>query len=116
MEMEKKMASLTVEELMFLDWIRNMDSEERNDLKIYMKEQISAMKERIDSTATYRICPVCRKKAHIDVNDVRIEKIQDVFTNLNPVESRFLTTGYCPECQEILFGAEPYEGDKIIYD
>lgn len=113
--MEKKMVSMTVEELMFLDWIRNMDSEERVELKNYMKERLE--------TETYRTCPMCMRKAHITVDPARLKKfqnkaglIQEIFPDLDAYERKFILSGYCPECQEILFGADPYEGDKIIYD
>lgn len=30
--------------------------------------------------------------------------VQDAFPHLNPVEREFLITGYCPDCQKLLFG------------
>ena len=34
------------------------------------------------------------------------EFIQDALPMLNPMEREFIKTGYCPECQEMLFGSE----------
>lgn len=35
--------------------------------------------------------------------------IQDVFPNLNPEEREFIKTGYCDDCQNILFNIEDEE-------
>lgn len=38
--------------------------------------------------------------------------VQDVFRDLNPMEREFIKTGYCPECQRMLFGSD-YNSDRI---
>ena len=37
-------------------------------------------------------------------------QIQDIFPNLTPTEREFYKTGYCKECQDILF-ASPMDYD-----
>ena len=66
-----------------------------------------------------RTCPMCRSTHWMKVNGEKYGKyaygnalIQEVFPDLTPHEREFIKTGYCPECQELLFGAA-YEGNKI---
>lgn len=64
-------------------------------------------------------CPMCGSTHWMRINGEQYEKykyggmlIQDAFLKLNPAEREFLKTGYCPECQELLFGVT-YDGKKI---
>ena len=64
-------------------------------------------------------CPMCGSTHWMRINGEKYDKykysralIQDVFPELNPHEREFIKTGYCPTCQELLFGAA-YEGSKI---
>lgn len=64
-------------------------------------------------------CPMCGSTHWMRINGEQYEKykyggmlIQDAFPKLNPTEREFIKTGYCPECQELLFGAT-YDGKKI---
>lgn len=57
-------------------------------------------------------CPMCSKVCEITVDADSYNKykqgafIQDAFANLNPAEREFIKTGYCLDCQEILFGTD----------
>ena len=66
-----------------------------------------------------RTCPMCGETHYIEVNEDKYYEyefsralIQDVFPELNPHEREFIKTGYCPKCQELLFGIA-YDGKKI---
>lgn len=60
-------------------------------------------------------CPMCNKTCMLSLSTKDANKvldyqegrlsglIQDLFPNLNPVEREFIKTGYCPDCQELLF-------------
>lgn len=59
-------------------------------------------------------CPLCNKWHAIELTAEQYEKlydyrhgyglIQEQFPELNRVEREFLKSGYCPSCQEMLFG------------
>ena len=59
-------------------------------------------------------CPMCGERHFIELTDEQADKlygywhngehIQDVFPELNAVEREFIKTGYCPSCQEMIFG------------
>ena len=56
-----------------------------------------------------KICPVFGRNAELKADEEKLNMIglvliQDLFPELNPVEREFLKTGYCPECQKLLFG------------
>ena len=64
-------------------------------------------------------CPMCGSTHWMRINGEQYEKykyggvlIQDAFPELDPFEREFIKTGYCPECQELLFGTT-YNGSKI---
>ena len=64
-------------------------------------------------------CPMCGSTHWMRINGEQFEKykhggmlIQDAFPKLRPTEREFIKTGYCPECQELLFGVT-YDGKKI---
>ena len=64
-------------------------------------------------------CPMCGGVHFMEVDEEKLYEyeftralIQEVFPDLNPHEREFIKTGYCPECQELLFGTT-YEGNKI---
>ncbi len=64
-------------------------------------------------------CPMCGSTHWMRINGEKYDKykygkslVQEVFPELLPAEREFIISGYCPECQELLFG-EPYEGNKI---
>lgn len=60
------------------------------------------------------ICPMCGK-THI-LKDISLDKymayinkeglVQDIFPELKPVDREKLITGYCDECQSLLFHSE----------
>ena len=67
----------------------------------------------------YKSCTICGDTYHIKLTDKEYEDfinkndlIQNIFPNFNPTEREFLKTGYCPDCQAMLFGAK-YDTDKI---
>lgn len=62
-----------------------------------------------------RECPMCRNHhtKEFDISaeqlhklNTRADLIQNIFPNLAPREREFLKTGYCYDCQELLFGGE----------
>ena len=62
-----------------------------------------------------RLCPMCgrviRKDLNITENQLlkyenSMDLIQNIFPNLNIKEREFIKTGYCYECQDVLFGEE----------
>lgn len=60
-----------------------------------------------------RVCPMCRKEMAMTVPKEGLVKyscygklIQEAFPELNLMEREFIKTGYCPDCQKILFGAD----------
>jgi len=64
-------------------------------------------------------CPLCGKANSMPVDIEKYDRymngtelIQRVFPELNPIEREFIKTGYCVECQKMLFGSE-YTSDKI---
>lgn len=69
-------------------------------------------------------CPMCNKWHTIELSDEQYEKlydyrhgygtIQEQFPELNKCEREFLKTGYCPSCQELIFGNG--ETEKIKRD
>lgn len=64
-------------------------------------------------------CPMCGSTHWMRINGEKYDKykfggllIQEAFPELNPHEREFIKTGYCPKCQELLFGIA-YDGKKI---
>lgn len=59
-------------------------------------------------------CPMCDKTHQMTLSDAQSNRlweweqgfgaIQELLPDLNPVEREFLKSGYCPDCQEELFG------------
>lgn len=70
-----------------------------------------------------RSCPMCRDWNFIEASDDEFKKyihgalLQDVFKRFNPLEREFVKTGYCPDCQGMLFGSN-YKSKRIkpLYD
>ena len=68
------------------------------------------LKESKNMTTIKQKCPMCNKVGEITVDADSYNKytqgalIQDAFANLNPAEREFIKTGYCLDCQEMLFG------------
>lgn len=71
-----------------------------------------------------RTCPMCGRTFVMTLTEDEAEKlelynagfglIQDVFPELNPMEREFLNprSGYCPECQSMMFGSN-YTSERI---
>ena len=58
-----------------------------------------------------RNCPMCgttkAMRIKYEVYEEIMERnrpIQDIVPDFNPTEREFLISGYCPDCQELLFG------------
>ena len=59
-------------------------------------------------------CPMCGKTYFVKLTEVEYDQykkyiaygslIQNAPSNTSPTVREFLKTGYCPECQELLFG------------
>lgn len=59
-------------------------------------------------------CPMCGKTHFVKLTEVEYDQykkyiaygslIQNALSNTSPTVREFLKTGYCPECQELLFG------------
>lgn len=67
----------------------------------------------------YKECPGCCFEHKIEVDEKRYKDyearkgfIQDLFPELNAFEREFLKTGYCPKCQEKIYGST-YTGNLI---
>lgn len=62
----------------------------------------------------YKVCPMCNEEYGLELTTKEAANneaytmgegyIQTMLPGLNPVEREFLKTGYCPECQNLLFG------------
>lgn len=69
-----------------------------------------------------RICPICEQKHQIILTkDEELSfvswkceglLIQEAFPGFNPMEREFIKTGYCPDCQSLLFGTD-YKSERI---
>lgn len=59
-------------------------------------------------------CPMCKKKMALSIDGVDFAKylqkgtslIQDILPNMGILEREFLISGYCPSCQNLLFGSD----------
>lgn len=59
-------------------------------------------------------CPMCGKTYFVKLTEVEYDQykkyiaygslIQNALSNTSPTVREFLKTGYCPGCQELLFG------------
>lgn len=59
-------------------------------------------------------CPMCGHVCEMKLSEEQMDKfheynrggsyIQELFPELNKVEREFIKTGYCPGCQEEIFG------------
>ena len=59
-------------------------------------------------------CSMCGKDSHMRLSDEELQAfrhylsgdtfIQDCLPSLNKCEREFLKSGYCPKCQELIFG------------
>ena len=59
-------------------------------------------------------CPMCNGRFYIELTDDQCDRffeykhknkmIQEALPELNRVEREFLKSGYCPDCQEEIFG------------
>lgn len=71
-----------------------------------------------------RTCPMCGGVTRLKENSTMAAehhhyvlyggKIQDELTSFNAFEREFVKTGYCPNCQEMLFGSEMPETSRFI--
>lgn len=48
----------------------------------------------------------------IDLYAISFRTIQELLPHFNPVEREFVKSGYCPGCQEVLFGTS-YKSRRI---
>lgn len=64
-------------------------------------------------TTLTKTCPSCGERCYIELTEEQDEAllrwhhgtfIQEAFPELNAVEREFIKTGFCPKCQEIIFG------------
>ena len=68
-------------------------------------------------------CPMCGTTSTIELTDEEargVRKyltqrclIQEALPALRPSEREFIVTGYCPDCQNLLFGCENSKTDKF---
>lgn len=71
-------------------------------------------------------CPFCHKHFRMVLTNDQDRRlwewrngdghIQEKFPELNATEREFLLSGYCPECQKIIFGGGESEKIKEIKD
>ena len=70
----------------------------------------------------HKECPMCSKRYRMTLTKdegMQFNKwayegllIQDCFPSFNPMEREFIKTGYCPDCQLLLFGTN-FDSDRI---
>ena len=73
-----------------------------------------------NSTTVKYICPMCGRLHEMEIDcPENVTKyffgdmlIQDAFPGLNATEREFVKSGYCPDCQQLLFGNS--DTDKIV--
>ena len=71
-------------------------------------------------------CPMCGHQHFVKLTEVEYEQykkyivygrlIQDTLPDTNPTVREFLKTGYCPGCQELLFGKSEQKELFFSYD
>lgn len=71
-----------------------------------------------------RTCPMCGRVIGLKEDETMAAehrhyamyggRIQDELTDFDAFEREFVKTGYCPKCQEIIFGKEAPETGKFI--
>ena len=71
-------------------------------------------------------CPMCGEIHFVKLTDVEYDQykkyiaygslIQNALSNTSPTVREFLKTGYCPECQELLFGKSEQKELFFSYD
>lgn len=44
-----------------------------------------------------------------------VELMQEIFPEMDPQKREFIKTGYCPDCQELIFGSK-YDRTDFIMD
>lgn len=72
-----------------------------------------------------RTCPMCNRAAFLKLTGMQIEQynayicyggiIQDRIPSLNKFGREFVKTGYCPDCQELLFSCKCNERESFFY-
>lgn len=70
-------------------------------------------------------CPSCADDYGLPLDEEQMTRlhqyehghgyIQEMFKELNAVEREFIKTGYCPKCQELLFGNGETELIKRVH-
>ena len=65
-------------------------------------------------------CMMCKRTFKIDLTEEEANKyindnrlIQEVFPKMNPAEREFVITGYCLDCQAMIFGSN-CKSDRIV--
>ena len=68
----------------------------------------------IEENEAINQCSMCGKESHLPLSDEELSNlrsylvkggyIQNWLTTLNKCEREFIKSGYCPKCQEIIFG------------
>ena len=72
-----------------------------------------------------KTCPMCGRSAYLNITKEQDKeltqyifhggKIQDKLKSYNKFEREFIKTGYCPECQSLLFGSKLEESDNRFF-
>ena len=73
-------------------------------------------------TTIEKTCPMCGVTCSMSMTEELLKSleeylstdrlIQNCFPTLNPMEREFIKTGYCPDCQKIIFESD-YDSDII---
>lgn len=73
-----------------------------------------------------KICPMCGDIYKITLTSSQAERyneylrhggyIQDAMSDLNKCEREFLKTGYCPQCQRMIFGNGSTKKIKQVFE
>lgn len=69
---------------------------------------------KIENNEVVRKCGMCGHESHMELSDDELKAyrgylaggqlIQECFPSLNKCEREYLKSGYCANCQELLFG------------
>lgn len=74
-----------------------------------------------DHAMVKHTCPICGKVCEIELDREQAidyfcnnKLIQDALPELTAAEREFVKSGYCPDCQQLLFGNSDTDKIKII--
>ncbi len=77
------------------------------------------MNKELEYGSYIKLCPMCNRSNCISLTSEEYKRflarnapIQELLPELDPFEREMLMTGFCPDCQSLLFGTK-YKGNRI---